>query len=265
MNEMYLPEKLREILGDEPFTLDEVGMSGAKILLFADKVLKIRPEREDTERELLMMQWMEGKVPGPKCLFHAVEDGNDYLLMTRVQGKMSCSPEFMENPHQLVEALADALRQLWQVDVTDCPLDSGLDYWLEAAERAVVEGRVDVDDVEPETFGEGGFESPAHLLQWLKDNRPEIDPVLSHGDFCLPNIFLDEEGKLSGFIDLGGAGVSDRWQDIALCYRSLLYNYSGHYGGKVYEGFDPEILFDALGLTPDREKLRYYRLLDELF
>ena len=29
--------------------------------------------------------------------------------------------------------------------------------------------------------------------------------------------------------------------------------------------FDPELLFKALGIEPDREKLRYYTLLDELF
>ena len=30
-------------------------------------------------------------------------------------------------------------------------------------------------------------------------------------------------------------------------------------------GFDPDGLFDALGLKPDKERLRWYLLLDELF
>ena len=28
---------------------------------------------------------------------------------------------------------------------------------------------------------------------------------------------------------------------------------------------DPDMLFDALGIEPDRKKLRFYALLDELF
>lgn len=40
---------------------------------------------------------------------------------------------------------------------------------------------------------------------------------------------------------------------------------TGHFGGKVYPDFDPDMLFDALGIEPKPEKLRYYTLLDELF
>ena len=88
--------------------------------------------------------------------------------------------------------------------------------------------------------------------------------MISHGDFCLPNIFF-EGNRLSGLIDLGHGGVGDRYLDIALCYRSLKHNFDGTYGGKVYEDFDPDGLFVHLGIEPNREKIRYYLLLDELF
>ena len=81
---------------------------------------------------------------------------------------------------------------------------------------------------------------------------------------CLPNVFLQQD-KISGFIDLGRCGIADRYQDIALCYRSLVNNYQGAYGGKVYPTFYPERLFEKLGIEPDWEKVRYYILLDELF
>ena len=69
---------------------------------------------------------------------------------------------------------------------------------------------------------------------------------------------------MSGYLDLGFCAVADRYQDIALCWRSLAHNSDGSYGA-AYPGIRPDALFDALGITPDREKVRYYILLDELF
>ena len=94
--------------------------------------------------------------------------------------------------------------------------------------------------------------------------RLEFEPVLSHGDYCLANIFL-EDGHIKGYIDFGKTGIGDKWNDIALCYRSLKHNFDGTYGGKVYEDFNPNRLFEALGMEPDWEKIKYYTLLDELF
>ena len=90
-----------------------------------------------------------------------------------------------------------------------------------------------------------------------------MDPALSHGDFCLPNVFFND-GAVSGYLDLGFCAVADRYQDIALCYRSLSHNADGSYG-PVYPNVRPEKLFDALQVKPDWEKIRYYILLDELF
>ena len=82
-------------------------------------------------------------------------------------------------------------------------------------------------------------------------------------NFCLPNVFFTKTG-ISGFIDLGDAGVGDRWRDIALCHRSLRHNMSGKYASKERK-IDADRLFDALGVKPDAEKLQWYLLLDELF
>jgi len=153
---------------------------------------------------------------------------------------------------------------MWALDIADCPNLRDLDTELAEGKYRVENGLVDVEDAEPTTFAEGGFEDPAHLLRWLEENRPVQEPVFSHGDFCLPNVLLTD-GKVSGFIDLGDAGVGDKWRDIALCYRSLKHNFDGTFGGKVYEDFNPDMLFEALEIEPDWEKLNYYILLDELF
>lgn len=261
---LNLPKEIRNMIAHQEYEVDNIGMSGSKILMFADKVLKVQQETAETESECAMLKWLAGKLPVPKILCQVSWDSKNYLLMSRVQGQMSCAEEFMSNPKQLVSILAEALKALWSVDISDCPMAWQLDKMLTVAKESVEKGEVDVDNVEPETFGEGGFKDPEDLLAWLVANKPEEELVLSHGDFCLPNIFV-QDGKLAGFIDLGRCGVADKWKDIAICYRSLLHNFSGVYDGKVYEGFQSEMLFEALGIEPDWDKIKYYILLDELF
>ncbi len=261
---MDLPEKIKRMLPGQEYTLDQVGMSGASVLLFPDRVLKIQKIGWEPEQEYCMMQWLWGKLPVPRILAYEREAGYSFLLMERCPGEMSCSEENLGNPDRLVPLLAEALKQLWAVDISDCPVDCTLRYKLERARFQVEHSLVDMDNTEPGTFGEGGFESPRHLLSWLYEHQPVQEKVLSHGDFCLPNIFLDR-GKVSGYIDLGRAGVADKWQDIALCYRSLHHNLSGAYHYKLPVDYDADQLFDLLGVEPDRDKLRYYILLDELF
>jgi len=264
MMQLHVPSKIKSLIGDKPFTIDDVGMSGNQVLIFEDMVLKIEDSSTAMQKQVEMMQWLEGKIPVPQVLAYEVENEKSYLLMSKMDGVMSCDNYYLEHPQILLEALSCGLKMLWKVDVRECPRSRDLDAVLKEAREQVENHLVDLDNVEPETFGEGGFENPEQLLEWLESHRPSFEPVLSHGDFCLPNIFL-ENGQIAGFIDLGKTGVGDKWNDIALCYRSLKHNFDGTYGGKVYEDFDSEMLFEKLGIEPDWDKIKYYLLLDELF
>ena len=66
-------------------------------------------------------------------------------------------------------------------------------------------------------------------------------------------------------IDVGRGGVADKYQDIALLYRSLSDNLSGCYGGKYFGELDKDMFFSVLNITPDWDKIDYYIMLDELF
>lgn len=261
---MQLPEKIHNLILEEDYQTDSIGMSDSSVLLFHDKVLKIQPCSEESENEYRMMLWLRGKLPIPQVLAYEIADDKSYLLMSRCSGKMSCEERYMQKPDLLTKLLANGLKKLWKISILDCPADWRLKRKLEIAKKNVEQGLVNPDNVEPDTFGENGFRDPEALLQWLYDNQPEEELVLSHGDYCLPNIFgVDSEP--TGYIDLGKTGVADKWCDIALCYRSMSHNFSGKYQGHAYPGYDDMLLFRELGLEPDWRKLRYYILLDELF
>ncbi len=261
---IFIPDTIKSIIGDLTYDLDTSGLSGAQVLMFSDMVLKIEKYHKDGDETVQLIKWLDGKIPVPKVICHEVCGEYRYLLMGKVNGKMSCDSYYLERPNELLDLLAEALKMLWSVDISDCPRCRDLDTELEEARYRVENGLVDVEHTEPETFGENGFSSPSELLKWLESNKPSVEPVLSHGDFCLPNIFLND-GGISGFIDLGDTGVADKWRDISLCYRSLKHNFDGSFGGKVYSGFYPNMLFERLNIEPDWDKLKYYILLDELF
>ena len=264
MNQLKVPSKIKALISNKSFIVDTIGMSGNQVLIFEDMVLKIEDSSAYMTEHVRLMQWLEDKIPVPQVLAYEEDNEKNYLLMSKIGGEMSCATYYLEHPHVLTEALANGLKMLWEVNIQDCPRRRDLDVLLKEARTEVENNLVDLDNVEPTTFGEDGFKDPNHLLEWLENNRPNFEPVFSHGDYCLPNVFL-ENGRIKGFIDLDRAGIGDKWNDIALCYRSLKHNFDGTYGGKVYKDFDPYMLFDKLGIEPDWDKINYYILLDELF
>ena len=261
---MMIPESILRLLGTQKGTANTTGLSGSSVIVYDDCVLKIEKQTDDTESAIAMMRWLERKVPVPRIFAHENVDGTSYLLMSKARGCMSCNRRYMEQPYELMSLLAEGMKQLWQVDTTDCPKVRSLDEMLAEAEYRVANNLVDMDLVEPETFGEKGFRDPAALLDWLVAHKPQEEWALTHGDYCLPNIFLNN-GTVSCFIDIGDMARSDRWRDIALCWRSMNSNFAGAYGGPVYHNPEPEFLFKELDIEPDWDKIRWHILLDELF
>ncbi len=181
-----------------------IGKSGAKLLFFDGMVLKIQSSGNVSDREVLALRWLDGRLPVPKVLFHRDVDGLSYLLMDRLKGRMLCDPIILHNRNRLLKSCAAALKMLWQVDLTDCPFL-------------------------PEADGAGCS-----------------DPVLSHGDFCLPNILADNRG-ITGFLDLGYCTVTDRKADVDSCLWSLDENLVGRYSdGSETEPVDREYFLSLL-------------------
>ncbi|MFR5875238.1 MAG: phosphotransferase [Eubacterium sp.] len=122
-----------------------------------------------------------------------------------------------------------------------------------------------IEDFENETIDPDGFSDINELYLFFINNKPDNDLVFTHGDYCLPNIFIDNN-KTVGFLDLGKAGIADRWQDIALCVRSLKYNMCNQCSMSYDEFINTKKYFySLLGIKEDKQKLKYYILLDELF
>ncbi|MDZ7733719.1 MAG: phosphotransferase [Acidimicrobiia bacterium] len=117
--------------------------------------------------------------------------------------------------------------------------------------------------VEAGTVDRGHFDdlyrryAARRALALVHELRPvgDEDLVVTHGDYTLPNVLLDQHG-VTGIVDWGRAGVADRYVDLADVSRSLVRN------------LGPDTLgpfLDAYGLEqPDLARLDFYVLLAQL-
>lgn len=258
-----LPQELQEILASYTPLQNEIGCSAATVYCYQKPgdtlYLKIQKTNDEIQAEHVVLSWAAGRLPVPAVRFYQEFQGYSYLLTTAVRGYMSFMDErgrMFSKPENAVSALSKGLLALQAVDIRDSPFDKRLSTKLEQARRRVEQGLVETEDFEENN----PFSTAEDLYEYLFSNKPDEDLCFTHGDYCLPNIFMEGD-RLTGFIDMGRAGIADKWQDIALCVRSLGYNLRG-IGDKDHY---VSLLFDKLGIQPDEEKIRYYILLDDLF
>jgi aminoglycoside 3'-phosphotransferase-2 len=179
------------------------------------------------------------------------DNHHHWLLMTAVPGRDLASATTL-SAAQTIDILATALLRLHQVPIAQCPFDHALKSRIARAQQHVSAGLVDETDFDDERLGR----SAEDVLAELMSTQPNTyDPVVAHGDACLPN-FMAQDGRFSGFIDCGRLGVSDRYQDLALAARSIERNLG-------LEWVKP--FFERYGVEPDEQRVRFYCLLDEFF
>lgn len=268
---LVIPKEIRKYIDNQNFQIDLIGKSSATKMILDDCVLKMEESSDEVDNEVRMLKWWKAKhLPVPEIIENMEVSGINYLLMEKIKGGPSYEIIVRHSTDELIEILVNSLKRLWEVDITDCPSSQKIEDKLIKAQARIDKNLIDMEDAEEGTFGEDGFESPQALWNWLSTHRPEeSDLVLSHGDFSLPNLVTSGR-HLAGYIDLGHSGVSDKYQDIAIAYRSLMNNLQGKFGllgNFTQEDIEAYIqqFFEKLKLDPDWDKIKYYILLDELY
>jgi aminoglycoside phosphotransferase len=256
--ELQLPQGLRRLIKGSDFAENTLGCSSAVVLHVKDKnsYLKIAPynEIEPLAYEAAVLEWLEGKLPVPKVHYYERWQDKEYLLISEIPG-IDCSSEVHRAvPEAMVRSLAEGLQLMHSLDITGCPFDQTIQVKLEKARLNIERGLVDAENLEDEYLGQ----DPRELYGLVLATKPTVeDLVFTHGDYCFPNVIV-HDGKLSGFIDLGRAGVSDRYQDLALAVRSFRHN---SYSEKWVEFF-----LEVYGVERlDQAKIDFFILLDEFF
>ncbi len=205
----------------------------------------------DLMDEARRVAWLGRRAPAPKVVAAVSEGDRQWLVMTALPGTNACDSNLP--PETKVTLIAKALSALHAARVEICPFDESLDRNIARAKENAAQGRVDESQFDERNMGR----SSASLLRSLVRSRPSIqDLVVTHGDACLPNFMLDD-GQFSGLVDCARVGVADRYRDLALACRSIEYDLGE-------EWVTPFLQAYGIG-RPDRQRLAFYRLLDEFF
>jgi len=172
------------------------------------------------ETEASMTAYMNKKGLGAEVLAYCSEKGKDYLLTRRVPGEDCTHPDYLSKPEHICDITASLLRELHETQPEDCPIQDRNKTYV----AAVIRG-FDRKHFESDLFqGMWEFSSFEEAKREAEQGIPYLKrEVLLHGDYCLPNVILDD-WHFSGFIDVGNGGIGDRHIDILWGIWTLRYN-----------------------------------------
>lgn len=144
----------------------------------------------------------------------------DYLLTDKILGDDCIAQKYLDNPKKLCDTIAEHLQRLHSINPINCPITNHTEKYLNTALTNYKSGNYDKSQY-PNNFGYQCAEQAFNIMQANKHLLK--NDTLLHGDYCLPNIILNN-WKFSGFIDLGNGGIGDKHVDIFWGLWTLYYN-----------------------------------------
>lgn len=170
-------------------------------------------------RQALMTDYFHHKgLSTPVIAFESLQE--DWLLTRCVPGKDCTHSRYTGDPKRLCDVTAELLRRLHDTEAGDCPVRDRTGEYLQNARHNWLGKKYDAS-LFPDNWG---YQTPEEAWQVVHtQGRYLRKDTLLHGDYCLPNILL-EDWRFSGFIDLGAAGMGDRHVDLFWGIWSLWFN-----------------------------------------
>ncbi len=204
--------------------------------------------------ECARMRWAGRFLRVPEVLECESDGVVDWLLTVGLEGIDATRHPLREKPGELVTALGRGLAAFHDgAPVEACPFQftagAAVAHVRDRAERGLIDAR---KHLHPE-HQHLGVDAAIEQLEALAP--VDEDLVVCHGDYCLPNVMLDDEGRVVGYLDLGELGVADRWWDIAVGSWSATWN--------LGPGLE-DLFISSYGATPDAQRIAFYRLLYDL-
>jgi kanamycin kinase len=167
-----------------------------------------------------MTRYFHSKGLGAEVLNYLSAE-QDWLLTRAIPGEDCTFPKYWDDPKRLCDTTATLLRQLHEESTEGCPVTDRCSTYLANARRGYEAGYCELDLFPEQNWS---FSSAEEAWKLVAENGNDLkNDTLLHGDYCLPNIMLDN-WKFTGFIDVGRGGVGDRHIDIFWGVWTLYFN-----------------------------------------
>lgn len=209
---------------------------------------------DEIAAERARLAWLEDRLPVPRVVHFDRSGREAFLLTTALQGTSAwdCLTHRPDEQLEIVAALARFLRAVHALPVADCPFDAGHERRLADARRRLEAGLVDTSDFDEVHAGWSARQVWSRMTGLLP---LPFERVVTHGDFSLGNVFV-ADGRVTGCLDVGRAGVADPYQDLAILWHNL-----AEFGEAAQR-----TLFEGYGIAePDERRLAFHLCLDEFF
>ena len=156
----------------------------------------------------------------------------DWLLTERLSGEDCTHKIYLFQPEKLCDTIAELLRSLHETDFSGCPVQNRIERYKNTVLTNYENGVFD------SSFG---FNNAKEAFSFVEKNIKLLkNDTLLHGDYCLPNIMLDN-WSFSGFIDLDNGGVGDRHIDIFWGIWTLQFNLgTNEYASRFIDAYGRE-------------------------
>ncbi len=196
------------------------------------------------------LRWAGAFTPVPVVLELGGDAQGSWMVTAALAGRSAVDRRWLTDPATAVRAAGRGLRALHDaLPVESCPFPWDATTRVASAHRRAA--RLDPSSWSPEHR----HLTVEQALDLVGRTPPADRLVVCHGDACVPNTLVGDDGSWCGHVDLGALGVGDRWADLAVATWSTAWNY-----GPGWE----DALIGAYGVEPDPVRTAYYRLLWEL-
>ena len=118
-----LPIKIKEIVKNLSYNIDDIGRSSDQVIIFEDKyVLKISNDVKRLKKEYDVNAFLYNKIKSSKNVLFIIEDNTAYYLRTSLNGYSLIHDRYIKNPSLLIEALVKTVHILRSLDkYSECP------------------------------------------------------------------------------------------------------------------------------------------------
>lgn len=217
------------------------------------KISNLESIKKEILHEVQVINWLSQKnINTAKVKSVVSTDAQLFFLMSEIPGESLAQLASKIYPKECMRIGASFLKTLHSIDINQCPFNQKLKVMKKRALQNIENNVVDKSDFDLENRGK----SIAHLFSEIDWDLKE-DLVFTHGDFCFPNIIC-QNGEVNGVVDLGRAGLADRYQDIALFLRSFKTNVGEPDINAFLQHYE---LIDKI----DAVKISLFKKIDEFF